>query len=690
MAEAKYTQDELFKIRQEIQLSEKVLESDLKPIIQENLERYTGFFIPPQAVNWDVIINEFYAIGQYNLPSTFFRNPRAFLKPRNKTFIIKQRDPITGEMTQVQADSTKSAKTQEQLINYIMSEIKYKREVRRVLFDASITAPYGVLWHGYKGEFGMTEEQSIFIRKHSLFVKRLSPLRFVWDPAVTIANIDEGRWVGRSFDIPLQDLLEDDTLEVDRKFLKGKVGYGQRVREETKQNGTDILSTAPISGRTLSDFADKKFKDSPLSRFVTIYEIFQLPSKRQAREGEKGKVWLLTEEQEKPLRVSKWPYKAEGWPCEILQVNEVQDSMLGLDDFSTYKHIADQGNIIKNLQLENAKQLNRAMIAVSKDGLASEEDQEKIRQGKNKIIMYDGETVAGKIAVVSAAGGASSELYLLDQRIDLKLDRVSGVSDLKTGIPPKSGEESATSIRERSSGGQARPLYRQDIMSDFLKASIHKLNQYNKQFMTIEEAVRVIGSLDIQWSDNPTQEEIQADTDVEIDVTSMLPENPQQELEEQKVALGLALQAVQDPTGKVREKLAQEGYTFEIAPLIETILMRLKIRNPDVFRRLKPEESEGYVSVAEVRAAKANVQAALAGQQPPNPPAPENDHVARMETYQTILGLIQPEAPDSVAVQILTQLVQMHQELLQAIQEKQAQAGQKIDKSAFGVKMVGV
>jgi hypothetical protein len=686
MADLKYKEDDLLKIREEVKMSEKLIECELKPLVQRNLEKYTGFYVPDQIVdNYDVIINEYYPIVQYNLPSIFFRNPRAFLKPRNKTFIVKVRDPITGEMVEQQMDSTKSAKTQESLINYIMSEIKYKREGRRVLFDALVASPYGVMWHGYKGEFGMTDERSIFIRKQSLFVKRISPLRFVFDPAVTIANLDEARWVGRSFDIPLQDILEDETLDIDRKVLKGKVGYGQKVRE-LKQNGTDFVETTPIVNRVLADFTSDKFKSSNGSRFVTVYEIFQLPSPKESRGGEKGKVWLLTDEQEKPLRVSKWPYKAEGFPVEILQFNEVQDSMLGLDDFSTYAPLEEQSNILTNQQIANAKQTNLSMIAASKEGLANEEDQGKMRDGRNKIVLYDSESVQGKMAVVSAAGGNSTELWQSTQYIQKKLQDISGVTDLKRGFL-QSGEESATSVQLRAAGGSARPAYRQDIMSDFLKASIHKLNQYNKQFMTIEEAVRIIGSLDIQWSSNPTKEEIQADTDVEIDVYSMLPENPEQELKELNTALALAFQAMQAP--QTMQKLAQEGYTFGLAPLIEQVLMRLKIRNPDVFRRIKPEESQGFVSVSEIRAAESNVQAVLAGSpQVPSPPAPNQDHVARIEIYTSILGVIQ-ELGDTAASQMLQQLIQIHQALLDEIMKKEAGEGKIVDTKQFGIKPIG-
>jgi len=161
--------------------------------------------------------------------------------------------------------------------------------------------------------------------------------------------------------------------------------------------------------------------------------------------------------------------------------------------------------------------------------MAAEEDQQKIRDGRNTVIFFDGDSVQGKMTVASGAGGASTDLPIAIQHLSDQLDQKSGVNDLKKGTPPKSGEEPATSVNFRSQGGQARPAYRQDIMQEFLKASCLKLNAYNKQFMTIKEAVRIIGSMDVQWTDNPTKEEIQADVDAEMDIYSMLPDNPEED-----------------------------------------------------------------------------------------------------------------------------------------------------------------
>src|SRR5689334_3668036 len=102
MADLKLDSEELLRLKMEIKMAEKYLEQELTPTIQENLERYTGHFIPRMAIDWDVILNEMYPIVQYNLPSIFFRNPRVFLKPRQKTFIAKKRNPLSGVMEEIE------------------------------------------------------------------------------------------------------------------------------------------------------------------------------------------------------------------------------------------------------------------------------------------------------------------------------------------------------------------------------------------------------------------------------------------------------------------------------------------------------------------------------------------------------------------------------------------------------------
>jgi hypothetical protein len=660
-------------------------EQELEPILNESISRYTGKHVPFIGATWDIVLNEVYPIIQNNLPSIFFRNPKAFLKPKNKFYIAKQRDPITGQMVETQMDSEKSASTQEAILNYSLSEMKYKQEVRKSLLDA-LLFPYAVLWHGYKGNFGMTEEQAMYIKNERVFVKRINPMMFVYDPNVMINEIEEARWVARAIDVPYQDIIEDDKLDVDKKLLKGFQGYGQKVgtKEQLKRinsgevsrerQGTDIVKTSLLS------FTSDRFKNSNSSKFVRVYEVFLRPTKKEAREGSNGWILLLTEEQKKPLRISEWKIKAEGFPAKILEFNPLNDNSFGIADVDTYKTIADQKNVIVNLQIRNAQENTKNWVGISQGGMENEEDIVKIKRGENTVILYKGDiNPRDRMFVASPGGQASSELYLIDQRIQRNLEDKSGVTDLKRGFL-QSGEESAASVKIRAAGGGARPAYRQDIMADFLKDSFHYINQLNKQFVPYKEAVRIMGTLDLQWSENPTKEELQADTDVDIDAISMLPENPETELQELNSTLAMAINALNSPV--IVQKLQQEGKTINLSPLIEKILIRQRINDPEIFRGIKPEESQGFVSVQQIREAKANVDSALKGTPVQFPPKPEDDHVAKLEVYTAISDLLKQAGQIS---DVLEQLIMLQTQLLQAVQEKEGQANQPIKLAKGGV-----
>jgi len=237
-------------------MARKLNEEHLQTQMREAIDRYKGTYVPAIGLTWDIMLNEVYPIVQYNLPSIYFRDPRAFLKPKNKTFIARKRNPLTGSMEEVVLDAAKSAKTQEHILNHIIGDIKYKKEAQKVLMDA-LLFKFGVLWHGYKGNFGMTDEQSMFVKKDQVFVQRISPMRFFKDPAVGMADIDKARWVARSFDVPLDDLIEDDRLDVDKAMVKGKVGYGERITvagEQVKSNSTGAVSIiTPLKVKTTNN-----------------------------------------------------------------------------------------------------------------------------------------------------------------------------------------------------------------------------------------------------------------------------------------------------------------------------------------------------------------------------------------------------------------------------------------------------
>ena len=675
MASKKLSKDRLFKLMNEIKMSEAYNEEVLKPKVQEAISRYTNTYVPDIGHNWQIIVNEFYPIIQFNLPNTFLNTPRAYLKPKHKFYIASERNPLTGKKTKVQKDSQKSANTQEAIINYRLEEMKYKKELQKVVLEANLF-PFSVLWHGYKGNFGMTEEDEMYIKDESTFVKNIFPLDYIKDPTVPYADIESGGWVGRIINLPLEDLLEDDKLDIDNSKLKGFKGYGTAIGDyETQYNGNGFDSMTITGGpRCLLDCADKAFQNSNQCRYVKCYEVFLRPSKKEKRQGLPGKILLLTHEQSKPLRESDWTIKAEGFPSKVLLFNDVPGNLLPMSDIDTYKSAVDQKNAIHNLQLRNASENSKVWVAIAVgEGFAGEEDIEKIQVGDQTILCFKSETVNGKMTLASPNGMASSELYMVDTRIQRNIENLSGVSDLKKGFL-QSGEESATSVKIRNSGSSARPAYRQDIMGEFLKESVHYLLQLEKQFTTIDQAVRIVGTLDLQWSDDPSTEDIQADVDVDIDVVSMLPEDPERELRNLQTTLSLLMQAIQSPT--IMSKIQQEGKTINVSPLIEQMLMRMKMKNPDIYRNIKPDESMGYASIQQLQEAQQNVISTVTQQQIAIPPKEEDDHRVKLEIYVMFNQLLEALGQKN---QALGQLIMLQQSMLEQLQSKEGQSERPIN-----------
>jgi hypothetical protein len=648
--------ENLLILKNEIAMSIALIDDEVVPDMQDALARYTGEYIPPYAV--DIVLNEVYPIIQYEMPSIFFKAPRAFLKPRQKNYIAKKTNIYTGKKEEVFVDAAKSAKTQEHILNYSIEQMKYKKEMRKVLLDA-LLFKYGAMWHGYKGSFGMTEENSIYIKNEKIFVKRISPKNIIFDPKVTLSTIDEAEWVGRVLSVPLRDIKDDPELNVDDR-IKGKLGFGQTLKSDLKQGGD--TKNLLRSKRKLIDFTDSRFKKH--AEFITLYEVFKKPTKKEARNGGKGSVLLLTDEQQEPLRLNDWPYKTDEWSLKILQFNDVPDNIFGMSDIDVWGNIADHKNIVVNLQLRNAESNTKNIVFFNKDGM-DEEEVQKVQDGEQVIVGVDG-TTKDRVSVATPGSAASSELYLLDGRVQNNLDEKSGVNDLKKGSL-RSGEESATSVRIRNAGSSARPSFRQDIMADFLIDSFKFLNDLNQQFMPIKDAVRIMGSLDIEWSENPTKEDVQADVDVEIDVISMLPESPEKELEQNSQVLKLMTDALTVP--QIMTKISQEGKTFNLAPIIEQILHRLKIRDPEAFRNLRPEESQGFASVAELKAAEANIKAILSGQPLPSPPAEGQSHVTRIGAYDSQRQIL---ALQGQVNEILEQLIMVQMQLAEQESKQKA------------------
>ncbi len=657
---------------QEIRLSEKIIETELIPKMRESLTRYTGDFVPRMAKGWDILINEAYTNIQLNLPSTFFQAPHIFCRAETKQFIVKEFDPIQQRRVEVVKDSTKSCRIQEGLHNYLLEEINYKDEIRQVNLDAHLF-PYGVSWKGYHGEFGIGDDGSIDLKKEEIFYKRWRPDWLFWDPAAT--NMKTARWIARKIELPLEDVVANKRFKVSKE-LRGKQGFQNLVGQNKSRpkSGQDEKIIHPSGGSldTLINFASEQFRQSSRSQFIELFEVWHRPSQEERAEGKKGVILMLTREQDKPLEEKKWQYDMEGWPANVLAYSPLNDRFVGLSELLVYADQMDEKNAIRNAQLQNAESNANVTLVVDGNSVPPE-TQRKWREGDNKIIVAT--PANGDIrsaAMFLSPQQVSSEFYAFDRKNQEDLDKISGISDLRRGIKPP-GEETAFAAQQRAAGAAARPLYKVDLMKDFILRDQKQFNQLMKQYFPIDKVIKITGDLAPEWIDDYTKEDIQAEVGFDLDVISMLPPNPDKEAQNLTNVLNLMLGALGNPA--VMKKIMSEGNTFNVSPIIQKLLENLNVLDPEIFRPVRAEESKGFVSVSELEAAEANVNAIMKGtpfDQIPSPPEEGQDHEARIRVYTSTLRIFSQGAKESPIVVALAKLIQIQQQIAKEESKKNA------------------
>ena len=139
-------------------------------------------------------INRVYGNVQTQMPAVFLRDPKIFVKNKQKTIDTGTTDRLTKQP--IILDGYKCAQTVQNAINPLTKEINLKNEVSKVRDDALITQ-YGVMYIGYNTEFGIDDEENEYVREEAIFNQRISPFDFLADVELDQFDLSKAGWCGR-------------------------------------------------------------------------------------------------------------------------------------------------------------------------------------------------------------------------------------------------------------------------------------------------------------------------------------------------------------------------------------------------------------------------------------------------------------------------------------------------------------
>lgn len=622
---------ELSALWQEIEICEQKIRLEVVPVMTESLMAYTGQRISADNQDCDVVLNDVFPIIQQKLPYLFFRKPRALIKPRRKNVFVRKRNPVTGELQNKRVDGTKLAKTTEAAINWDLHESGFEEEMDKVSLDLALY-PYSYLWQSYNADFGLREDETMFIKNERIFQKRIRPDLFLWDTS----GSDEGewQWIGRKVLVRLTDVLDDPRYRKQAKdSLEGVPGFGDKTPKTA--HGADS-STIGSTG-TYADFLSDDFKQSIQSKRIWLYEIWKKASLKERLAGKRGKVYVLSRESgTEPLFESDdWPLKQEGFPGELFKINPLNDKVPGLADPLTYLPLIDEKQTETNYILDLLKKSSNFSLVLNSTKFSDEEAVRKFESGETKILMSNSNLDPGDVTSVTP-GSVPAAAFQVLQNTNAQLEKQSTVTSTRLGIKPP-GEMTATQAEILEKGLQSRPTIQQKLIGRTLTKLARKRIQLLKQFKKKKDIVPILGTFDIEWSDEFSNADITDEVDVTIDIQSMLPENPAVEIANLMKMMELMFQALANPS--IYQKILQEGKTFNFSPFIEQILLRMNLRDEEMFRPVRPEEGEGFTPNAVLmEAQRETITAIVQGQV--EPPQLGELHDVHLVIHESILQLL--------------------------------------------------
>ena len=477
--------------------------------------------MPSFVSNVDIIpINEVYAFAKAFLPSVYSRDPFIAVTPKGYASIA-------------------SAKILELAVNGYWRDLRLKRDVKRAVLDAIFAE--GWIKAGYTAEIGKDDESPVesseFVKSEEIFATRVSWRNMVRDPDA-VNGIHDARWVAQNIVKPIE-IVRASSLYENTKGL-----------------------TPSITNRWRSDPMNKAMKYEDEVEYVSLWEIWD----RDAQ-----KVFTIADTNADYLMNKDWPYDIEGFPYTLLRFNENPDMGYSPNLISSWEPQLWEKMKIRAMQMDHIKRFGRQLSA--ERGSLKPAEMSKFAEGRTgAIIQHEkGKNPPAPIPYPQI----QSDMYGVENRIDLDKDNVSGQPNAVRSAPQKTQSRTLGEIDRLISSFQARQSEPQAIIEDFCGEIAFKLIGLMKQFLTMpkfvratqKEAKEIAGALidpltgETRFDGNGfkfTKQDIQ-DAEFEIDVRagSTLPLDKQSRLEAMTSLLKLGPTLGIQPGGLVSRALGK-------------------------------------------------------------------------------------------------------------------------------------
>jgi hypothetical protein len=454
------------------------------------IDLYRGKHFHTDTREDQLLVNIAFATINIIVPSVAVSHPK---------IVVNARRPEDGD----------KAIVTEAIVNYWWRHYDCQKEFKRAVKDMMIVG-HGWLKTGYRyveeeqvaaqtfdssdDVAGMEPESAaesqLIIKEDRPFVERVSPFDVFVDPDAT--SMEDARWIAQRIRRPLED-----------------------VKRDKRYNSTARAEAAPSHYTKWGlDSMRPRRSESAEDAYVEVWEWYDI---------ERGTMAVFCDGSDKFLVSPKEIPFAFGHPFVMLRNYEIPEFFYPMGELEAIEPLQHELNETRTQMMNHRKRYSRkwlykesAFDADGRSALESDEDNVMV-----PVISEDG---IGNVVAPMPAVINPPEFYNQSELISGDITRVSGVSEYQQGAMPEI-RRTATEAAIMQDASNARASDKLAIIERGIGECGRRLVMLAQQYMTGEQAVRIIGSEASPLWLTFDRDYIQGEFDYEVEGGSTTPLN---------------------------------------------------------------------------------------------------------------------------------------------------------------------
>lgn len=406
-------------------------------------------------------------------------------------------------------DDADKAIVTEAIVNYWWRHYDCQKEFRRAVKDTLICG-HGWVKTGYRyvEEEKATEnnfdsydelaedreenaaESNLIVKEDRPFVERVSPFDMYVDPDAT--SMEDARWIAQRIRRPLEDIKKDKR-------------YNSTARAEA--------TPSHYSKWGQDSFRPRRSQD-PQDAYVEIWEWYDI---------DRNTLSVFCDGSDKFLVAPKEIPFAFGQPFVMIRNYDVPETFYPMGELEAIEPLQHELNQTRTQMMNHRKRFSRKWLykesAFDTDGRqALESDEDNVM-----VPVITDDNLSNVLSPMPAVINPP-ELYNQSDLISSDMNRVSGVSEYQQGAMPEI-RRTATEAAIVQDASNARASDKLAIIERAIGECARHLVMLAQQFMTGEQAVRIIGSEAQPLWLTFDRDYIQGEFDYEVEGGSTAPMN---------------------------------------------------------------------------------------------------------------------------------------------------------------------